>query len=79
MLVSSNEDCPATMDDKQYLLTYGKSIGLTSVIAAQPDTFPADVDIKPVGNGYVANKNRVLGAVSRESTKMKSMFIFLEN
>lgn len=76
MLVSSNEDCPTTLDGKQYLLTYGKSIGLTSVVATQPDTFSDNATIQPVGNGYVANRNRVLGGVSRESTKMKAMLIF---
>lgn len=88
MLVSSNEDCPATYGDKQYLTTYGKNIGLTSIIATQPETFPAVVVIKPIGNGYIANKNRVLGAVSRESpcfsvlkiiTKKKPVSILTEN
>ena len=63
VFVSSDKECPPVFYSKNFLLSFGKSIGLTSVVADQGHPYPEEIVVEPVGSGYIANKNRIIGGV----------------
>lgn len=61
--VFSNEDCYSSPTFAEALARDVLSrIGITSVVANAPDE-NGDVLLFPVGRGYVANKNKIVGTV----------------
>lgn len=67
MRVFSNADCGDTAHTLGYLKTYATSVGLTSsFIRFYTPSEELDNDrLEPTGRGYIANRNKVVGAVRR--------------
>lgn len=62
--VSSNEEClNASVYEAGFPRGFGASVGMTSVVASGVPLASDSVTLRPVGRGYVANKNKMVGAV----------------
>lgn len=62
--VSSNADCSnGNVHEAGFPRGFGASVGMTSVVASESPLESDSVTLRPVGPGYVANKNKMVGAV----------------